>query len=166
MSHVITYLLCGILLLARAAVYSSNGAGFSQIDSRVRRGFPWILLGLFAFEGVTGMAPAIYMDLGTNGKECNATQSMPLTAEAFVGGHILLFSLLPYLVPLALCTWPAIRLYSSTASTHSGGHSSDDQLWVYTRTQARTVLFLFLSYALAYSPVAIITLSVFPALMK
>ncbi len=78
MSHVVTYLLCALLLLARFAV---NGSGFAQMDSKVRRFFPGILLAIFALEGAAGMAPAIYMDLGWNGKECNATQSMSLASE-------------------------------------------------------------------------------------
>ena len=99
-----------------------------RVASSTRR----LLLALFAAEGVTGMVPAIYMDLGSNGLECNATQSLGMTAEGYVAGHILLFSLLPYLVPLLACLLPAWQLYRWTAP-----ESRDDDVYNDMRDQAR-----------------------------
>jgi len=37
-------------------------------DFQIRHYFPWMLLFLFAFEGVTGMMPAIYTDVDEGGQ--------------------------------------------------------------------------------------------------
>jgi len=37
---------------------------------KIRRHFPWLLLFLFALQGVAGMVPAIYTDVDDTGKRC------------------------------------------------------------------------------------------------
>ncbi len=80
MSHVVTYVNCALLLSAWVVASPSSSATFASVDSAARRHFPWMLLLLLAVEGVTGMVPAMYMDLAPNGKECDATRSMPLVS--------------------------------------------------------------------------------------
>lgn len=108
------------------------------------------------------MVPAVYMDLGSNGKECNATQSMSMTVEGYVAAHLVLFSILPYLVPLAACAYPAVKLYSTLSAASSSADADDDDRW----GQTGTALILFASYALVYTPVALLTTIAFPSLLQ
>ncbi len=55
-----------------------------------------------------------------------------------MSGHVLLFSVLPFLLPFSLCVWPAARLYSATADEYSGGNSPQDEGWCADRRQARS----------------------------
>ncbi len=75
-------------------------------------------------------------------------------------GHLLLFSILPYLLPILLCAWPAQQVYSRTRNHDADADNDAD------RKQARTALYLFLSYALSYLPAAVTGAIVFPALLQ
>lgn len=79
MTNVISYLVVGLVVYA----YFARRVGLNVVDGVVRRQFAWVLLGLFALEGVTGMVPAIYTDIDEYFWECNATQSIHVVRKLF-----------------------------------------------------------------------------------
>lgn len=162
MSHVVTTLVFCLIL------YSWVGAGlcsslpvfkkmskmtFGDLDSGLRRHLGWFLLFIFALEGVFGMIPAIYMDVTSDGKSCNATQSPDFTAKAFVGAHVSLQVIFPYLVPFALFVYPLISLGKNL-------HVIEDEIY---KSNAKTAIIVASSYALTYTPLAIMQLGIYPA---
>ena len=61
----------------------SRTKGSNVADGFIKKYSGWLLLGLFAFEGVTGMAPAIYIDLDDFGESCNTTQTMTIVSLVY-----------------------------------------------------------------------------------
>ena len=61
--------------------------GLLVVDGFVRKHMAWFLLAIFSIEGATGMVPAIYMDISTNGLTCNATQSLSMV-RIDIGGYM------------------------------------------------------------------------------
>jgi len=164
MAHVVTSLVFFLVL------YSWIGAGlfpslpfckkltkvsFGDLDSGLRRHLGWFLLFIFALEGVFGMVPAIYMDVTSDGKACNATQSPDFTAKAFVGAHVSLQVIFPYLVPFAFFVYPLVSLGKNL-------HVIEDEIY---KSAAKTAIIVATTYAVTYTPLAILQLIVYPAFL-
>jgi len=164
MAHVVTSLIFCLVL------YSWIGAGlcptlplcnrmtklsFGDLDSGLRRHLGWFLLFIFALEGVFGMVPAIYMDVTSDGKGCNATQSPDFTAKAFVGAHVSLQVIFPYLIPFIFFIYPLVSLGKNL-------HVIDDAIY---KSAAKTAIIVATSYAITYTPLAIMQLVVYPAFL-
>jgi len=164
MAHVVTFLIFCLVL------YSWIGAGlcpslpfcnrlekinFGDLDSGIRKHLGWFTLFIFALEGVFGMAPAIYMDVSSDGKSCNATQSSDFSAEAFVGAHVTLQVIFPYLVPFVFFLYPLISLGNNL-------HVIEDAIY---RSAAKTSIIVATSYAITYTPLALMQLVVYPVFL-
>merc|ERR1719483_1860333 len=71
--HVLTTLVTGLVLLTLYGLHK----GFDSVEQKMDQvGMGWIILGLFAIQGLFGMVPAMYIDLGANELNCYWTLSM------------------------------------------------------------------------------------------
>ena len=160
---------------------------FSFSISGIRKHLGWFTLFIFALEGVFGMAPAIYMDgrylnnktisnlitdytnqkideryhfyfeiVSSDGKSCNATQSTDFSAEAFVGAHVTLQVIFPYLVPFVFFLYPLISLGNNL-------HVIEDAIY---KSSAKTAIIVATSYAITYTPLALMQLVVYPVFLR
>lgn len=163
MSHVVTFLVgClvfyswfGAGLCPSSLVCKNLAINFGDLDNGLRRHLGWFLLFIFALEGVTGLVPAIYMDVTSDGKSCNATQSPDFTAKAFVGAHTSLQVIFPYLIPFAVMVYPLVSLGQNL-------HIIEDNIY---KSAAKTTVIVATTYAVTYTPLAIMQLVIFPAFL-
>ena len=94
------------------------------------------------------MAPAIFMDLSSNGKFCNATSSLHLSPTAFAVAHMMLFSIMPYLLPFAIIIYPLI--------VNSRVVNEEEEI----RDLRKTTTTIVWSYVIIYAPLALLTIIV------
>ena len=87
------------------------------------------------------MVPAIYMDVSTDGANCNSTQTLTMSVEAFVSAHMFLQSIFPYLLPFILMTYPIYQLIRNYKSI-----ISDD----FDRDIVRNIIIISTSYMAIY----------------
>ena len=66
MTHVISYLILALTLYAYFALKNSD---FKKLDAVIQKNLGWIFCGIFAFEGIFGMVPAIFMSVSTDGSK-------------------------------------------------------------------------------------------------
>ena len=117
-----------------------------------------ILLMLFLFtEGVFGMVPAIYMDVSTDGANCNSTQTLTMSVEAFVSAHMFFQSIFPYLLPFILMTYPIYQLIRNYKII-----ISDD----FDRDIVRNIIIISTSYMAIYTPLALLAITIFPTILQ
>ena len=91
--------------------FMAQRLGPTSVDSFIRRHLGWIILGVFALEGATGMVPAIYMDLDDLGIHCNATQGIPVVRFIDITDFTA-FANTCILVPGSFYSWPRHALCS------------------------------------------------------
>ena len=89
----------------------------------------------------------------SDGKACNATQSPDFTAKAFVGAHVSLAVIFPYLIPFAFFIYPLVSLGKNL-------HVIEDAIY---KSAAKTTIIVATSYAVTYTPLPIMQLVVYPA---
>jgi len=140
--HVITALVMGMVSYA----YYGLHHGFDSVSGRMGTlGMGWILLGLAAVQGLFGMVPAMYVDLGYNGHSCSWTQSMQLSLGQIVSMELILRSLSPYVVPCLVVVYPIIRIIQLLPAVQEP----------YKIATVRTIIFIAISYFMLNSPYAV-----------
>lgn len=153
MAHVISYILLALVIYA---YFGLKSADFTKMDASLKKHLGWLILGLFALEGIFGLIPAIFMDVSTNGKACNSTQTLHMSVEGYVAAHLLLQSILPYLLPFTLMVYPLYTLVRQLRGISDA----------FYRSIVRNVIVLALSYIVAYLPLAILSLIIFPTIFQ
>ena len=98
------------------------------------------------------MVPAIYMDVSTDGANCNSTQTLTMSVEAFVSAHMFFQSIFPYLLPFILMTYPIYQLIRNYKSI-----ISDD----FDRDIVRNIIIISTSYMAIYTPLALLAIIIF-----
>merc|ERR1719400_1129056 len=96
------------------------------------------------------------MDVSSDGKSCNATQSSDFSAEAFVGAHVTLQVIFPYLFPFVFFLYPLISLGNNL-------HVIEDAIY---KSSAKTAIIVATSYAITYTPLALMQLVVYPVFLS
>ena len=91
----------------------------------------------------------------SDGKGCNATQSPDFTAKAFVGAHVSLQVIFPYLIPFTFFIYPLVSLGKNL-------HVIEDAIY---KSAAKTAIIVATSYAITYTPLALMQLVVYPAFL-
>ena len=137
---------------------------FTPLDTKLRGNLGWIFCLIFALEGVFGMVPAIYMDVssttqdGSSSPQCISTQTLSMSIEGYVAAHLLLQSILPFLLPFVLMLYPLIHLIRrlKIGICHDNFHS---------KQIVRNVVVLCGSYILIYMPVALLTIIIFSTIL-
>ena len=99
----------------------------------------------------------LFFIVTSDGKSCNATQSPDFTSKAFVGAHTSLQVIFPYLIPFILMIYPLVSLGSNLHSIHE-----EDEVY---KSAAKTALIVATSYAVTFTPLAIMQLVIFPAFL-
>ena len=94
--------------------------------------------------------------VSSDGKSCNATQSKDFSAEAFVGAHVTLQVIFPYLVPFVFFLYPLISLGNNL-------HVIEDAIY---KSSAKTAIIVATSYAITYTPLAFMQLVVYPVFLR
>ena len=97
----------------------------------------------------------LYYIVTSDGKSCNATQSPDFTAKAFVSAHVSLQVIFPYLLPFAFFVYPLVSLGKNL-------HIIEDEIY---KSAAKTAIIVATSYAVTYTPLAIMQLIVYPAFL-
>ena len=77
MPHVVTFL---VLMTVIYALFVMKRGSSEDADSWVRNKFGWLVVFLFAFEGATGMVPAIYTDVAHDYSECGQTAGLSIVS--------------------------------------------------------------------------------------
>merc|ERR1711981_554754 len=82
-----------------------------DLDKLIKLHFAWILMGLFAVQGVTGMVPAIFTDVDNKWARCDFTHTdTEMNVNAFLAAQIILSTILPYILPFVCLIYPLIKL--------------------------------------------------------
>ena len=77
MPHVVSVV---VLLMTLYAMRSLRKGSADAADEFVRSKLAWLVLLLFALEGATGMVPAMFTDLGRDGKSCGRVEGMSIVS--------------------------------------------------------------------------------------
>jgi len=140
--HVITTLVGGLVSYA----YYGLHHGFDSVSGRMGTlGMGWILLGLAAVQGLFGMVPAMYVDLGPDGQSCGWTHSMQLSLGQIVSMELVLRSLSPYVIPFLLLAYPIIRVIRLLPGVQEP----------HKIATVRTIIYITVSYFMLNSPYAV-----------
>ena len=152
--NVIGFLLIALALYAWIGV-KSKAYSHSDIDRVLRRHLGWFVLFLFALEGVTGMAPAIYTDTGTD-QACYPSLLTDQKQDEYLAYITILSFVLPYIVPFLAIIYPLIDSWRSMAAV-------EDDIY---RSAVKTVVIVEISFIACYAPGTILSLVLYPFLLK
>ena len=137
---------------------------FTPLDTKLRLNLGWIFCLIFGFEGVFGMVPAIYMDVASTTQDgsssqaqCISTLTLSMSIEGYVATHLLLQSVLPFLLPFVLMLHPLIHLIRRLKADFCDN---------FQRQIVRNVVVLCSSYILINMPVALLTIIIFPTILQ
>jgi hypothetical protein len=83
--------------------------GFDSVDGKIRDNMGWVVVVVFAVQGVFGIAPAVYLDVGLNRLNCVWAYQVSTPNEQ-VAMEIMLRPIVPYVIPSLLMIYPIIRL--------------------------------------------------------
>lgn len=109
MRHVIAYLVLAFFAHAYLVVFHSFDE--DNLDGRMRASVPWFIISIFVVEGIFGMVPAIYVDVGPKSlQSCVWTSTMSLSMAQIVSMEIMLRPITPYLLPMLLLSYPLVRM--------------------------------------------------------
>jgi hypothetical protein len=165
--HVVSFLVLLTLVYASRALRAGDAR---NADEWVRSRLGWIVLFLFALEGATGMAPAIYADASVDAASCGQAQGMDMSASANAIGHLVLVSVLPYIVPFLLMMYPMSQICAMTRA--KGGVEENyaeedgvDQMKD-VKTRAENALAISVTYIVAHLPMAVAALVTYPMMAK
>ena len=111
----------------------------------------WIIIRLLTKDIIS-----VLKIVSSDGKSCNATQSSDFSAEAFVGAHVTLQVIFPYLVPFVFFLYPLISLGNNL-------HVIEDAIY---KSSAKTAIIVATSYAITYTPLALMQLVVYPVFLR
>ena len=83
-----------------------------DLDDKIRSNLAWLLLSLLAIEGVTGMVPAMYTDIGFVGSQyqCDFGEPNEGNDGHYVVMEMLFSTLLPYVIPSIVLLYPLLKL--------------------------------------------------------
>merc|ERR1711892_160978 len=140
--HVIT----GQVLSLLAYAYFGLHHGLESIDGKfTTAGWGWLILAMVAVQGLFGMVPAMYVDLGPYGMSCGWTSTMDLSLGHVVSMELILRPLSPYLVPGLMAAYPIYHLAKLLPQVTEENKAA----------KVRTILYLVGSYFILNSPYSI-----------
>lgn len=146
MRHVITFLVSSLFVYSYLILFHSFDT--ESLDRRMRNNVAWLILLLFAIEGLFGITAAVYVDMGYVGPQkipsCVWSPTMSLTASHIVALEITLRPITPYLLPLLLLAFP---MFQVTQAIQNMGESK-------TKSTLHSCVLLVWSYFIMNAPYA------------
>lgn len=108
MRNVITFLVVSFFLYAYLVLYKNFDP--ENLDGKMRRNYPWLIILMALIEGVFGMVPAMYVDVSPTFKHCVWTPTMDLSNFQIYSMELVIRPLTPYLIPALLLAYPLFKV--------------------------------------------------------
>jgi len=156
-TNVIGFILVCLVMYAWIGARSSKWS-HADIDRALRRHLGWFVLFVFALEGATGMAPAIYTDIGQpgTGMQCSTTLLDGTRNDDYLVYITLMALVIPYVIPFILVIYPLVDTWRNSSKIEDDVH----------RSGVRTIVGVTSAFIACYSPATLLSLLLYPLMIK